>query len=292
VFPGDLSKLVTGAALRGRIPRVPDHSAWTFALVGAATGLVGSMLGLGGGVFLVPLLTLALGVPIRVAIAASLVSVIATASASATVSLNRGLVNMRLGLALEVATSAGGLAGGLTAAALSQKQLFAAFGSTLAVMGVLMASRSGRRNIIADPGLDPGRLGGRLVEDGVQYVYRVKRLFLGLASSLVAGAISGLLGVGGGIIKVPILNTFCGIPIRVAAATSAFMIGVTAAASAFIYWSRGEVVLPLTAAVALGALPASLLGARLAERVHARYLKLIMAAVLVAVAARMGAQAL
>lgn len=271
---------------------MPDHSPWIFALTGAATGLVGSMLGLGGGVFLVPLLTLALGVPIRAAIAASLVSVIATASASATVSLNRGLVNMRLGLALEVATSVGGLAGGLTAALLSQRQLFAAFALTLAVMGVLMASRSGRRNIIADPDLDPGRLGGRLEEAGVRYVYRVKRLTVGFASSLAAGAISGLLGLGGGIIKVPILNTFCGIPIRVAAATSAFMIGVTAAASAFIYWSRGDVVLPLTAAVALGALPASLLGARLAERVQARYLKIIMAVVLVAVAVRMGAQAL
>jgi len=271
---------------------VSEHSPWTFALTGAATGLIGSMLGLGGGVLLVPLLTLALGVPIRTAIAASLVSVIATASASATVGLNRGLVNLRLGLVLEVTTSIGGLAGGLTAALLTQRQLFAAFAVTLAAMGGLMASRSRRRNVIADPDLDPGRLGGRLEEDGVLYVYRVKRLVVGFASSLVAGAISGLLGLGGGIIKVPILNTFCGIPIRVAAATSAFMIGVTAAASAFIYWSRGDVLLPLTAAVALGALPASLLGARLAEHVHARSLKIIMAVILLAVAARMGVQAL
>jgi uncharacterized membrane protein YfcA len=271
---------------------VIEHSPWLLALTGAATGLLGSMLGIGGGVFLVPLLTLALGVPIRAAIAASLVSVIATASASATVNLNRGLVNMRLGLVLEVATSIGGLAGGLAAAWLSQRQLFLTYALTLAVMGALMAFRSGRRNVIPDLSVDPGRLGGRLQEGDRQYVYRVRRLGVGLGSSLVAGAISGLLGIGGGTIKVPVLNTFCGIPIRVAAATSAFMIGVTAAASAFIYWGRGDVVLPLAAAIALGALPASLLGARLAERVEARYLKILMAVVLLAVAIRMAAQAL
>src|SRR6185369_5056449 len=132
----------------------------TFILVlsGAATGLVGAMLGLGGGVFLVPLLTLALGVPIRTAIAASLISVIATASASSTVNLDRGLVNMRLAMALEVAT----LGGGLAASLLSTQQLFLIFGATLVAMGALMMLRSGRRNVIADTSVDPGRLGGRL----------------------------------------------------------------------------------------------------------------------------------
>jgi uncharacterized membrane protein YfcA len=256
-------------------------------LTGAGTGLLGSLLGLGGGVFLVPLLTLAMGVPIRAAIAASLISVIATASASATVNLNRGLVNLRLGLVLEVATSLGGLGGGLLAAHLSQRQLFLAFAAVMTLMGVLMAARSGRRNVIADVNVDPGRLGGRLVEAGTPYVYRVRRLPVGLAASLGAGAISGLLGLGGGIVKVPVLNTFCGIPIRVAAATSTLMIGVTAAASAFLYFARGDVSLPLTAAVSLGALPASLLGARLSDRVPTRLLKLLMTVVLIVVAARM-----
>jgi len=258
-------------------------------LTGACTGLVGALLGLGGGVFLVPILTLVLGVPIRAAIAASLISVIATASASATVNLNRGLVNMRLGLVLEVATSVGGLAGGITAAHLTHRQLFITFAATLAVMGTLMAVRSGRRNVIpASSEVDPGLLGGRLREGDTTYVYRLKRLPVALVSSLVAGAISGLLGLGGGIIKVPVLNSFCGVPIRVAAATSTFMIGVTAAASAMIYFSRGDMLLPLTAAVALGALPGSLLGARLSGRVEARSLKILMACVLLAVGARMG----
>jgi len=261
-------------------------------LTGAGSGLVGALLGLGGGVFLVPLLTLVLGVPIRAAIAASLISVIATASASAVVNLNRGMVNMRLGLVLEVATSLGGLAGGLTSTMLSPRQLFILFGMTLGVMGVLMLVRSKLRNVIADLGVEPGLLGGRLREDDRTYVYRMKNLPVGLFMSLVAGAISGLLGLGGGIIKVPVLNTFCGIPIKVAAATSTFMIGVTAAASAFIYFNRGDVSLPLTAAVAIGAFPGSALGARLATRIHARYLKLFMAIILLLVGAQMAFKAL
>src|SRR2546426_8005507 len=145
------------------------------------------MLGLGGGVFLVPLLTLAMGVPIRTAIAASLISVIATASASSTINLERGLVNMRLGMALEVATSLGGLAGGLIAAALSQRQLFLIFGATLAVMGVVMAMRSGRRNVISDVSVEPGRLGGRLQEGDRSYVYRIRRVPGPLGACLGAG---------------------------------------------------------------------------------------------------------
>ena len=155
-------------------------------------------------------------------------------------------------------------------------------------MGLAMVRRSGRRNVIADLTVEPGPLGGRLAEDGTTYVYRVRRLAVAYGSSLVAGAISGLLGLGGGIIKVPILNTFCGVPIRVAASTSAFMIGVTAAASAFVYYGRGDMDLPLAAAVALGALPGSLLGARLSHRVETRWLKVLMAVVLLAVGGQMG----
>jgi hypothetical protein len=269
-----------------------ELSAWLLIGLGGVTGLVGALLGLGGGVFLVPLLTLALGVPIRVAIAASLISVIATASASSTVNLERGRVNLRLGMALEAATTIGGLAGGLTAALLTQRQLFALFGATLALMGVVMALRSRRRNVIADVGVDPGRLGGKLLEGDTTYVYRVRRLPLAYGASLLAGAISGLLGLGGGIVKVPVLNAFCGVPIRVAAATSAFMIGVTAAASAFIYYGRGDVALAMSASIALGALPGSLLGARLSARVETRWLKVMMATILLAVGARMVLQGL
>ena len=264
-----------------------DASPLVLFVTGAATGLLGSMLGLGGGVFLVPLLTLGLGVPIRVAIAASLISVMATAVASASVNLDRGLVNVRLGLLLEVATASGALLGGLVAGHLTQRQLFLTFAATMSTMGLVMALRSRRRNVIADLSVEPGVLGGRLKEGEAVYVYRVRRLGVGVVASLVAGAVSGLLGLGGGIVKVPILNTFCGIPIRVAAATSTFMIGITTAASAFLYYGRGDIVLPITAAVALGALPGSLVGARISDRVATRSLKVLMAVVLLAVGLRM-----
>jgi uncharacterized membrane protein YfcA len=272
--------------------RVDSHSALLFLATGAFTGLLGSLLGVGGGVILVPILTLLLGVPIRGAIAASLVSVIATASASSTVNLEKGLLNIRLGLVLEVATSVGGLGGGLAAALLTQRQLFLIFAATMALMGIVMIIRSKKRNVIANPDAEPGLLGGTVSEGSTTYVYRVKRLPLGLVSSLLAGALSGLLGVGGGIVKVPVLNSFCGIPIRVAAATSAFMIGVTAAASSFVYFGRGDVILPLTSLVALGSLPASLLGAHLSQRVETRALKMFMAALLFVVGAQMAGQAL
>lgn len=279
---------------RGRcdsIAGVHGADALLLVLTGAATGLVGAMLGLGGGVMLVPILALAHGIPIRTAIAASLISVMATAIASATVNLRRGLVNMRLGLVLEVATAAGGLAGGLVVAALTHRQLFALFAATMGVMGLAVVARSGVRNVIADLDTDVGALGGRVQEGEATFVYRVRRMPVALGASLVAGAISGLLGLGGGIVKVPVLNTFCGVPIRVAAATSTLMIGVTAAASAFVYLGRGDVALPLTAAVVVGALPGSLVGARLSDRVHARHLKLIMASLLLAVGARMAMEA-
>jgi uncharacterized membrane protein YfcA len=247
---------------------------------------------MGGGPILVPILALAFGVPIRGAIAASLISVIATATASSTVNLERGLLNIRLAMVLEVATSVGGLAGGIAAAYLSQRMLFFLFGSVVAVMGVVMLVRSGRRNVITDPTVDPGRLGGSFEEGPARYVYRVKRLPVALGSSLVAGAVSGLLGVGGGIIKVPVLNSFCGVPIRAAAATSAFMIGVTAAASSFVYFGRGDVLLRVSALVALGSLPGSLFGATLSHKVETRALKIFMAFVLLAVGAQMASRLL
>lgn len=268
------------------------HAELLLVLTGAATGLLGSMLGIGGGVMLVPILALAHGVPIRTAVAASLISVMATSIASASVNLKRRLVNLRLGLVLEVATAAGGLGGGLIAAGLTQRQLFGLFAATMGLMGLAVVARSGRRNVIADLATEVGALGGRVQEGETAFVYRVRRMPVALGASLVAGAISGLLGLGGGIVKVPVLNTFCGVPIRVAAATSTLMIGVTAAASAFVYFGRGDVMLPLTAAVVLGALPGSLVGARVAERMPARHLKLIMATLLLAVGARMAMEAL
>lgn len=258
-----------------------------FGLAGALTGTIGALLGLGGGVFLVPLLALGFGLEPRTAVAASLVAVVASSSTTTMVNMRRGLVNVPLAFTLLLTTSVGSLAGGTIAHHISTRALYATFASTLFIVSIIVTSRSGRRNVIDDPHLDTGALGGRVVENGKTLSYLMKRLPLALVVSLLAGAISGLLGVGGGVIQVPILNSFCGIPIRVAAATSAFMIGPTATISAFIYLNRGEMDPLITAAVALGSLPGSVFGAWLSRRIAVRSIKGILATSLILVALRL-----
>ena len=255
-------------------------------VMGAVAGALGALLGLGGGVFLVPFLVLAAGLPIKTAVGISLITVIATSSTVSAHSAGRQLINLRFGMVLEVATAIGGLMGGFTAYYLSEKTIEVLFAVVAIGVSIVMLTRLDRRNIILDPGADPGLLGGRFydAEAGGMVVYRVKRLRLALAASLVAGNVSTLLGLGGGIIKVPVLNAWCGMPLRAAAATSAFMIGVTATAGAVIYYGQGAIVPSLAAATVLGVLAGSRAGLRLALRIRSRWLKIIMSGELMTVA--------
>lgn len=263
----------------------------SFALAGALTGGVGALLGLGGGVFLVPLLAIGFHLEPRTAVVASLVTVIASSSSTTMLNMRRGLVNIPLALTLLVSTSVGGLTGGAIAQYISTRTLYTIFAFTLFFVAVIVTSRSKSRNVIDDAAVDIGRLGGRVVEHGRTLSYRMKRLPLATSVSLGAGAISGLLGVGGGVIQVPVLNSFCGIPIRVAAATSAFMIGPTAAVSAFLYLGRGDMDPMITASVVLGSLPGSILGTWLQRRMPVRFIKGILATSLILVAIRLAAAA-
>lgn len=258
-------------------------------VMGAVAGAMGAMLGLGGGVFLVPFLVLAAGLPIKTAVGISLVTVIATSSTVSAHSAGRQLINLRFGMVLEVATAAGGLMGGLTAYYLSERTIEILFAVVATGVAGVMLTRLDRRNVITEPDADPGMLGGRFydVEAGRMVVYRIKRLRLALVASLVAGNVSTLLGLGGGIIKVPVLNAWCGVPLRAAAATSAFMIGVTATAGAVIYYGQGHIIPTVAAATVLGVLAGSRLGLWLAMRLRARWLKIIMSAILAAVAVLM-----
>jgi uncharacterized membrane protein YfcA len=251
-------------------------------LVGVLAGLVGTLLGLGGGVFLVPLLVLVLQVPFKTAAAVSLGSVIATSSAVSAGRAGRQLINLRLGMVLEVATAAGGLAGGLTAQTLSPRTLQRLFAAAAAAIGIVTLTRLRRTNVLTGPDADPGRLGGRYEDEvlGHTVTYRVRRLPLALAVSFVAGNISSLLGVGGGFVKVPVLNAWCGVPLRAAAATSAFMIGVTATSGAVIYYGHGNMDPVLTAAAVVGVQLGSTIGLRLASRARASWLKVLLALVL------------
>ena len=256
---------------------------------GALAGGVGSMLGLGGGVFLVPLLNLALGFPLRTAAAISLCTVIATSSSVSSGRAGTQLINLRLGMVLEVATVAGSLLGGLTATLFSEAALQRLFGVVATVTAVAVLSRISRRNVILDPSIDPGPLGGRYFDDEAEAMvtYRVKRLPVALLASFAAGNVSSLLGLGGGILKVPALNTWCGVPVRAAAATSAFMIGVTATGGAIIYFGRGDLPALLAAPAVLGVQIGSWVGLRLAGRISAWWLKLLLTAILAVVAALM-----
>jgi uncharacterized protein len=278
-------------------------------LAGVATGVLGAMLGTGGGVFLVPLLLLGFGVPIHYAVATSIVTVIATSSAVASTNVERGTANMRLGMTLETATASGAIFGGLAAGWLSAPVLEMAFACVLVPTAALMwrkrpaatvsfdhrpADRSSIDFRPADGRKTLGTLGDTYYDEGEgrRVSYRVRRLPAGLAISALAGCVSGLLGIGGGIFKVPALNLVCDIPMKAAAATSNFMIGVTAAASAFLYYGRGEVRPALTAAVVLGVLLGSALGSLWNRRVRGRHVRRVFAAMLIAVAVEMAYRAL
>jgi uncharacterized membrane protein YfcA len=251
---------------------------------GAVAGCLGSLLGIGGGVFLVPFLNAGLGLQFKTAAAVSLMTVIATSSAVSAHTAGRQLINLRLGMLLEIASTAGGLMAGILFWYISNAVLTVLFAIVTAGIAVLMLTRLEKRNVL-EANADIGRLGGRFYEDesGREVAYRVRRLPVGMLASLLAGAISGTLGLGGGILKVPILNAWCGVPMRAAAATSALMIGVTAVSSVPIQYAHGYIDPPLAAAAVLGVLAGSRAGFRFGGRARAKWLKLLMAVVLMLV---------
>lgn len=256
----------------------------TVALAGVVTGALGAMLGIGGGVLLVPFLVIGLHLPIHQAVGISLTTVIATSSAVSAGTAGRNLINLRLGMLLEIATAAGGLLGSLTAAAFSARALAWMFSGVNAGIAILTLARRNTRNVLQEDA-DPGRWGGKFHDEdsGQTVAYRVRRLPLALAGSFVAGNLSTLLGIGGGTIKVPMLNALCGVPLRVATATSAFMIGVTATSGAIVYYGQGLIVPAIAAAAVLGVRAGSIAGLRLGTSLSVRGLKILMATVLLAV---------
>lgn len=256
-------------------------------LMGTLSGSLGAMLGIGGGVFLVPFLILVVGLPFHQAAAVSLAAVVATSTAVSAATVTRHLINLRLGMVLEVATAAGGLAGGITAQMLAPEHLQAIFG-VVALLVVVPVIRGGEQPPLP-PNADTGRLGDRYVDErtGESVTYAVQRLPAGLAASFLAGNLSTLLGIGGGIIKVPVLVTWCGIPMRVAAATSSFMIGVTATSGAVIYYGHGDMIPALAASAVIGTQIGSAVGLWVGARARARWLRLLLAAVLGVVAVLM-----
>jgi uncharacterized membrane protein YfcA len=254
-------------------------------------GFLGSLTGLGGGVVVVPLLTLALGIDLRYAIGASLISVIATSSGAAAAYVREGYSNVRIGMFLEIATSIGAMLGAILAARVPTSAIAVIFGAVLLYSAL---SASGRE-AVAHRGAQSGRptLGARLRlngsfpgKDGPQ-PYAVRRVPLGFALMTGAGALSGLLGIGSGAVKVLAMDRAMGMPFKVSTTTSNFMIGVTAAASAGVYLSRGYIDPGLAMPVMLGVLCGAMLGSHLLMRLRVSLLRNVFRVVLLTLAAEM-----
>jgi uncharacterized membrane protein YfcA len=271
---------------------------------GVAAGAFGSLLGLGGGVLIVPLLTLGFGLPLREAVGVSLICVIMTSSAAAGVFLERHVANLRLGMTLELFTATGALIGGSVAFLLDDRLLAFLFAILLLYVAATML-RAGTPEPVLDTEPDPSDSVDRdpdpggppapappdakpTLLDGLSGKgYQVRNLGRGVVVATGAGVASALLGIGGGIIKVPLMNLAMGVPLRVATATSNMMIGITAAASAVIYAIHGGLDVYVAGPTAIGVFIGATAGSRLGHRVDLRYLRLLFVIVLVYTAIEM-----
>ena len=258
-------------------------------LSGLAAGMFGAMLGLGGGILIVPILSLGFGLPLSAAAGTSLVCVIATSTGAAAVNVTAGRADVRLGITLGAATVVGAVTGGIAAAFLPDRLLAGLFAVLMAYTAFTML----RRLLGASGAADDERDVDPTAADGVGApTYRTHRLALALGGSLGAGNLSGLLGVGGGIISVPLIRLVMGAPMRVAVATSNFMIGITAAAGAAAYLFRGEIDPRVAAPVVIGVTLGAAIGATISARIRPGWLTALFVAVVGYVALRMALRAM
>ena len=286
---------------------------------GFAAGVFGSLLGLGGGILIVPLLTLGFGLDLRAAVGVSLVCVIMTSSAAAGVYLERHVANLRLGMSLELFTAIGALVGGSIAFLVDERFLSVLFAVLLGYVAFSMvrgsasevttaegADTDAASDVIAHRPRESGAVAPASRAMAVTGVapsppglrtaflasvggpgYEVRNLGRGIVGASGAGVVSALLGIGGGIVKVPLMHLTMGVPLRVATATSNLMIGITAAASAVIYLLRGEIDPYVAGPTAIGVFLGATLGSRVAHRIPLRYLRLLFVVVMVYTAIQM-----
>jgi uncharacterized protein len=252
------------------------------ALIGFAGGAFGGMVGLGGGVFIIPGLTLFLGVPIHSAVSASLIAVVATSTTAAAAYVREDVTNMRLGMTLETMTVIGALAGGIVGATMGKAVLSGIFGGVMVLVSIYMAVRRRTAMAAETEMVETGLLGATYYDRSLkrEVTYRPRRLWSGMLASLVAGGVSGLLGVGGGFLKVPVMVMSMRVPPRAAVSTSSFMIGVTACVGSIVYLVQGLVDPAVVVPVVLGVSAGAYLGSRLALRIRSSALVMVLAAVL------------
>lgn len=259
--------------------------------VSLVAGFFGSLVGLGGGIVVVPALTLLFGIDIRYAIGASIVSVIGTSSGAAAAYVREHLTNLRAAMFLELGTTAGAVSGAYLAGLLHGRWLYLIFGLVLAqsAFGMFRRMTVPAGPVPPDRWADQLQLHGSYFDEarGRQVSYRVTNTQLGLVLMWLAGVFSGLLGLGSGTLKVSALDIAMRMPIKISTATSNLMIGVTAAASAGVYFLRGDIDPVVAAPVALGVVAGSFAGSRILGRTDSRVLRILFLAVLVFVASQM-----
>ncbi len=261
------------------------------AAISVVAGFLGALLGLGGGIIIVPTLTLLLGVDIRLAIGASIVSVIATSSGAAAAYVRDRMANIRVAMFLELGTAAGAITGAYLAGILNPRFLFILFGLILAysAFAMLRGRKSTEQEIEVGPWARVLKLKSSYFDDAVgeEIVYQPVRARIGLALMYFAGVISGLLGIGSGSLKVPAMDLAMELPIKVSTATSNFMIGVTAAASAGVYFSRGQIDPFIAGPVAIGVMGGAFIGSHTLGRISSRSVRFTFVVVLTIIAAQM-----
>jgi uncharacterized membrane protein YfcA len=278
--------------------------------IGLFAGLVGSVIGIGGGIIIVPFLSLLLKIPIHLAIGTSIVAVLATSLASSIRFFKKDIINIPLGLVMEIPTTAGSIIGSVSVAYLKSDALFIVFGCFAFVSGVLafIKDRFARNKFSSDntsentsgntqnnsssDTLDNAQVNvsatGPSVKSSIfdseyydesskrRIYYKPKRVAAGSGISVFAGLLSGLLGVGGGIIKVPAMNIIMDVPIKVATATSSYMIGITAVVSSVIYFYNGYINMDITIPAVIGVLIGATAGSFAAGKLKSRYIVFIM----------------
>ncbi len=258
-------------------------------LAGIGAGSLGALLGLGGGIFLVPILNIALDVPLPQAMAVSLITVIATSNFVSLASAGQKSANVRLAILLQLVSAIGAIGGTYMLDYMSLRTRERVFGATALVVAVVILSRLNQRNVLQGHVDDVGFLGGWFQDHdtGELVAYRLKRVPVAVGVAAGAGVISTLAGVGGGVLVVPALNSWCGVPMRVAAATSAVIIGVTAIPGVVDNFARGHLTSPMLAAGGvLGVLVGSRAGFWIGAKVKVRSLKILLAVVLAVVASQ------
>ena len=268
-------------------------SVLTFTLIlllGAyCAGLLGSLTGLGGGVVIIPLLTLCFGVDFHYAEGAALVSSIATSSGSGSAYVKEGITNIRLGMVLEIATTIGAVAGAVVAIWMNNSVISIIYGGVLVLTAVMQQVKHNRHeHVVGSPLAKRLKLFGTFPQkDGTKQYYELTNVGGGFAVMLLAGMLSGILGIGSGVLKVIAMDGIMKVPFKVSTTTSNFMMGVTACASAVVYIQRGNIVPGLALPVLIGVLFGALTGAKLLKRLDVSLLRKIFAIAILAVAVNM-----